>query len=153
MSVPVIIDIVVISCLIATIIFAIRLNKRLSRIYKSRDELQEFLNQFTTSMQKADLSIKDLKGIGESVFKSAQGQMEQASVLKDDLAFLNERGNEIADKLDHTVREAKGLQKQLLESIAELGGAKPSVATASSPANADAGGNNYDLVKTLQNVR
>src|SRR5690606_39537426 len=99
MSFDIILDLIVISCLGATIAFAVRLNKKLATIYKSREEIQAFLNQFTESMSKADASIKDLRGVGESVFKSAQKKMDDARALKDDLAFLNERGEELAERL------------------------------------------------------
>ena len=107
MSIDIILDLFVITCLAVTIFFAVRLNQRLSTIYKSRDDLQAFLNQFSTSMEKADAGIKDLRGIGESVFKTAQEQMKTAEALKSDLEFLNERGEDIAQKLDRSIREAR----------------------------------------------
>ena len=48
MSIDIILDLFVITCLAVTIFFAVRLNQRLSTIYKSRDDLQAFLNQFST---------------------------------------------------------------------------------------------------------
>lgn len=142
MSFDIILDLIVIACLGATIIFAMRLNKKLATIYQSREELQEFLKQFTTSMEKADAGIKDLKGIGESVFKTAQEQMKIAGALKEDLAFLNERGEELAERLDNGIRLARTLGKDLEErnkhpknSVNSLSNDEP------------------ELVRHLQNVR
>jgi Domain of unknown function (DUF6468) len=120
MNFSIILDLVVIVCLISTIIYAILLNKRLTAVYKSRDELQGFLQQFTTSMQKADANIQDLKGIGESVFRDAEVQLEKAAVLKDDLCFLNERGEELAERLDNAIRSARELQRDLEGKTANL---------------------------------
>lgn len=123
MSFDIILDLIVIACLGATIAFAVRLNRKLATIYQSREELQTFLNQFTESMSKADASIKDLRGIGESVFKTAQKEMDIARALKDDLAFLNERGEELAERLDGSIRIARTLYKELEESAVGISSA------------------------------
>lgn len=149
MSFDIILDMVVIVCLGATIAFAILLNKKLATIYKSREELQEFLKQFTASMEKADAGVKDLKGIGESVFKAAQEQMKIAAALKEDLSFLNERGEELAERLDNGIRLARTLGKDLED---QNNGPKVSMG-ASVPSGNDLSNNEPELVRHLQNVR
>ncbi len=66
MTISIIIDIVVITLLIATIAYAVLLNKRLTTLHKGRDELQKFLDTFSGSMAKAEASVKDLKAAGEA---------------------------------------------------------------------------------------
>ena len=149
MSFDIILDLVVITCLAATIAFAVRLNKKLSAIYQSREELQDFLNQFTASMEKADAGVKDLKGIGESVFKTAQEQMKIATALKEDLSFLNERGEELAERLDNNIRNARVLIKDLEEGRQ----ASRSTSSAVSAQAANTESSEPDLVRHLQNVR
>ena len=148
MSLDIVLDLVVIVCLAATIAFAVRFNKKLSTIYQSRQELQDFLNQFTASMEKADAGVKDLKGIGESVFKTAQEQMKVAAALKEDLAFLNERGEELAERLDNSIRGARNLHKDLSEHKAA-----PKAAPSDMSGAVNSGGSEPDLVRHLQNVR
>lgn len=147
MSFTIALDLVVIAFLVVTIAFALRLNKKLIMVYQSREELQAFLAQFTTSMEKADHSIKDLKGMGESVFKTAQEQMVLAQTLKEDLGFLNERGEELAERLDVGIREARTVQKDLLD----LEGSR-----SRGPAGASAYEDHHEepaLMRHLQNVR
>lgn len=146
MSFDIILDLIVICCLGATIAFAVRLNKKLATIYKSREEIQAFLNQFTESMSKADASIKDLRGVGESVFKTAQKEMDDARALKDDLAFLNERGEELAERLDGSIRVARTLYKELEDRAV---GVAPVASNASRYEEAS----QPELVRHLQNVR
>ena len=147
MSFDIVLDLIVISCLGATIAFAVRLNKKLATIYKSREEIQAFLNQFTESMSKADASIKDLRGVGESVFKSAQKEMDDARALKDDLAFLNERGEELAERLDGAIRVARTLYKELEDRAA---GVSPA---ASNAPYYEEEASQPELVRQLKNVR
>lgn len=147
MSFDIILDLIVICCLGATIAFAVRLNKKLATIYKSREEIQAFLNQFTESMSKADASIKDLRGVGESVFKTAQKEMDDARALKDDLAFLNERGEELAERLDGSIRVARTLYKELEDRAI---GVAP---VASNASRYEEEASQPELVRHLQNVR
>jgi hypothetical protein len=151
MTFSIILDFVVIICLISTIIYAILLNKRLTAIYKSREELQGFLHQFTTSMQKADANIQDLKGMGESVFKEAEVQLEKAAVLKDDLCFLNERGEELAERLDNAIRVAREIHRELESKTVTRGaGVQPQAGDTFHPENDEA---QPELVRYLKNVR
>jgi len=147
MSFDIILDLIVISCLGATIAFAVRLNKKLAAIYKSREEIQAFLTQFTESMSKADASIKDLRGVGESVFKTAQKEMDDARALKDDLAFLNEREEELAERLDGSIRVARTLYKELEDRAV---GVSP---VASNAHRYEEETPQPELVRHLQNVR
>lgn len=163
MNLPIILDLFVIICLAATIAFAIRLNKKLSTIYNSRNELQTFLNQFSKSMEKADAGIKDLRGIGESVFKTAQDQLKTAEALKSDLAFLNERGEDIAQSLDQHIREARSVIKEFetinqtdfqgIKDLSQKGAASGSTQAPGHQTPQSVNQDNPDFVRHLQNVR
>ena len=110
MSILVILDLVVIILLVSTIAYALYLNRRLASIYHSRGELQQFLKNFTASMAKAESSMALLKDSGESAFAKVHEHMKQGSVLKDDLTFLIERGETIANQLDDAVRQSRQQQ-------------------------------------------
>lgn len=113
MTFDIILDLVVILSLIITIAFAIRLNKRLSKLYESRAEMQTFFDQFATSLAKAEINIKELQNVGESVFSKACQELKRAETLREDLAFLNERGDELAEKLDQSIRVVRALKKDI----------------------------------------
>ena len=152
MTLPILLDLFVVVCLAITIGFAIRLNKRLSAVYKSREDLQNFLNQFSQSMEKADAGIKDLRGIGESVFKTAQDQLKTAEALKADLTFLNERGEEIAQNLDRAIRDARSHLKTMETSDTKMPeGSGEAANTQETPSSANQ--DSADVVQHLQNIR
>lgn len=107
MNILVILDLIVIVLLISTIAYALYLNRRLTSIYHSRGELQQFLKNFTASMAKAENSMALLKDSGENAFAKVHEHMKQGTVLKDDLTFLIERGETIANQLDDAVRQSR----------------------------------------------
>lgn len=106
-------DLVVIALLVATILYSLRLNKQLTTLYESRGELQSFIESFTLSLNKAEISMAALKATGESTFTAVQEALGKAQALKDDLSYLVERGEDIAMGLDESIRTARHLQKDL----------------------------------------
>lgn len=115
-----ILDFVVIICLGVTVGFAIVLNKRLTVIHESRQDLQNFIEQFTQTMAKTEANVRDLKGVGESVFKTAQEQMQKGEALKDDLIFLLKRGEDIAQNLEDNIRTGRDLIKELKSPVESI---------------------------------
>ena len=145
MSIELVADVLVIVFLCVTIGFAVKLNKRLMAFYQDRQELQEFMDQFTLSLSRADSQIKDLRGLGESVFKSAQEQTQKAQALRDDLVFLMQRGEDLAQTLESGIRSARDISK-----TTELRSHKTEAAKQVSAENDD---ELPELLKALQNIR
>jgi biopolymer transport protein ExbB/TolQ len=149
MSISIILDLLVIAMLAATIVYAVALNHKLSSIYQNRGELQQFLTTFTTSLAKAEESMRLLKGSGETAFSMVQEHMQRATALRDDLSFLVERGDAIATKLDDTIREARNHQKDL-EVASKKFTERKSIEVIPSNTSSSA---EPDLIQSLRNVR
>ncbi len=98
-----IIDIAVAVLLIVTIGYAISLNKRLSRLRADKKDLENLARTFGESTLRAEENINQLR----TVAKALDIQMERAQSLRDDLAFLTDRGGSAADRLEELVREAR----------------------------------------------
>lgn len=96
-------DICVAVLLIVTICYAIALNKRLARLRNDKKDLEHLARNFGESTQRAEDNINKLRTIAQAL----DIQMERAQSLRDDLAFLTERGTSAADKLEDMVREAR----------------------------------------------
>jgi hypothetical protein len=102
-----ILDIVVILLLIPTIIYAITLNRRLTALRKSRDELSKVVNSFNEATMRAEAGIPKLKKATTEANGLLKDRVEKAQTLRDDLAFMIERAEELASRLESGVRAAR----------------------------------------------
>ncbi|MGJ3258642.1 MAG: DUF6468 domain-containing protein [Rhodospirillales bacterium] len=98
-----IIDIAVAVLLVVTIAYAMTLNKRLNRLRKDKKDLENLARTFGESTQRAEENLNELR----TVAKALDIQMERAQTLRDDIAFLADRGGSTADRLEELVREAR----------------------------------------------
>jgi hypothetical protein len=102
-----ILDIVVILLLIPTIVYAVILNRRLTALRKSRDELSKVVNSFNEATMRAEAGIPKLKKATTEANLSLKDRVEKAQTLRDDLAFMIERAEELAGRLEGAVRVAR----------------------------------------------
>jgi chromosome segregation ATPase len=107
MSFALLFDIVVAFLLLATIIFAVLLNRKLSMIHNSRQELQALLDHFSKSLNRAEDGIIELRKAANSIGNGLDSQVKKAVALKDDLVFLIERGETLATQLEDGIRKAR----------------------------------------------
>jgi hypothetical protein len=98
-----IVDILVAVLLVVTIAYAMVLNKRLARLRGDKARLEKLAANFRDSTVRAEESIQKLKHTAELL----QGRIDKAQALRDDLAFLIDRGSQAADSLEDLVRETR----------------------------------------------
>ncbi|MBI3444778.1 MAG: hypothetical protein HY055_05350 [Magnetospirillum sp.] len=103
----VILDIVVSLLLIATISYAWMLNQRLSSLRKNRDDLAKTIAAFNEATVRAESSIPKLRKAAEESGQTLQERVEKAQSLRDDLAFMIERADTMANRLENAVRSAR----------------------------------------------
>ncbi|MCA1941274.1 MAG: DUF6468 domain-containing protein, partial [Caenispirillum bisanense] len=111
MDLKLILDVVVVLLLIPTIVFAVILNNRLGVLRKNRDELARLIAHFNEATVRAESGIPRLRKAAEDAGKGLQDRVERANALRDDLAFLCERADETALKLEQTLRAARNEMK------------------------------------------
>lgn len=107
MDLKLILDLIVACLLVATIVFAVLLNKRLDVLRKNRDELAKLIVQFNDATARAEASIPKLRRTAEEAGQQVQERVEKAQALRDDLAFMIERADAMADRLESGVRTAR----------------------------------------------
>lgn len=95
--------------LTATLFHAVRLERALGVLKRDRAMLEELVAGFNSSTRAAEQGIERLRTAAEGTGRQVQRQTEVASGLKDDLAFLTERGEKLADRLDRVLRVARPL--------------------------------------------
>jgi hypothetical protein len=153
MDYTIILDIIVSLLLAATIGYAILLNRRLNSLRKNRDDLAKLIMNFNEATVRAEQSIPKLRKAAEESGLSLQDRVEKAQALRDDLAFMIERADTMANRLENGVRSAR--------TEAKPGAAAPKPRPAA-PSSAGQGSSGFDderseaereLLRALQSVR
>ncbi|CCG40364.1 DUF6468 domain-containing protein [Magnetospirillum molischianum] len=103
----VLLDIVVSVLMVATIAYATRLNSRLAALRKNRDDLARTIVGFNEATLRAESSIPKLRKAADEAGQSLQERVEKAQSLRDDLAFMIERADTMANRLENAVRSAR----------------------------------------------
>lgn len=112
-----ILELVLIVLLAATLFHAVRLERALGVLKRDRAQLQELVAGFNASTQAAEQGIARLKATADGAGRAITRQVEAAQRLRDDLAYLSERGERIADRLEGLVRSGRAIVQ---EPLAEL---------------------------------
>src|ERR1700740_1755346 len=107
MTTQTILDIVVILLLVPTIVYAGILNRRLGALRRSRDELARIVASFNDATLRAEAGIPKLKKATTEANHTLKDRVEKAQTLRDDLAFMVERAEELATRLEGAVRAAR----------------------------------------------
>ncbi|MHC8509163.1 MAG: DUF6468 domain-containing protein [Rhodospirillales bacterium] len=105
MTLALALDIVLAVLLAATIWCAVSLNRRLGALRRDRSELASLAGDFAAATERAGDSVGLLAENAEDL----QSRTEQARSVADDLAFLMDRGEKTADKLEKLVRIQKSV--------------------------------------------
>ena len=150
MSFPIILDFIVVTLLIATILYAVSLNRKLDALYKNREELQQFIESFSQSLLKAEISMTKLRISGEKSFTDLAEKLKEGITLRDDLGYLLERGEKLASTLEEGVRVARNADQKLTNnSNSQQSTRKKSKESPPSDSSQD----EPELIRSLKNVR
>ncbi len=106
MSLSVLMDVTVISLLIAVIFYANKLNKNLTILRDSKSDMGRQIEAFNDATNRAERALPKLKKIAEDMNLELKTQMEKAQIIRDDLAFMLERADGIMDSLDGASKDA-----------------------------------------------
>jgi hypothetical protein len=102
-------EIVLVVLLSATLFQAIRLERALGVLKRDRASLESLVVGFNASTHQAESGIQRLRAAADGAGRQIDSQLTKSVALKDDLSFLTERGDRLADRLDTLVRTARPL--------------------------------------------
>ena len=102
-----VLEIVGAALLVVMIVYAVRLNRRLSTLQEDKAEFERLLISFTDSTSRAESSVARLKASATDTAQSLQNSVTQAQALRDDLSFMVDRADELANRLEGAIREAR----------------------------------------------
>jgi chromosome segregation ATPase len=98
-------DVLLLVLLGITIRYALRLQKKLEKLEKCYEELPLQTQPFTRALSDAQLALGAYKADLEKTVADVSGLLNRARKTMDDLEFLHERGEGIANRLENTVRQ------------------------------------------------
>jgi Domain of unknown function (DUF6468) len=109
MTLPLAGDIVVAILLVVTIVYAAMLNRRLASLRRDKMELQALIPTLGMASHGAEAAVAALKSANEDFGRQLATKVERAQGLRDDLAYMIERGNTLADRLEGGIRAGRDL--------------------------------------------
>ena len=103
-------NVVIISLLIPTIIYTYRLNQSLTILRRNQNSLAKLVEALNEATFKAENSIPKLKSVTEHSSEGLKEVVDSAKTLKDDLLFINERADNLADRLENVIRDGRNIK-------------------------------------------
>lgn len=100
-------ELVLVLLLAATLFHAVRLERALGVLKRDRAVLEGLVEGFNESTRQAEDGIERLRSAADGAGRQLARQIEQSQRLRDDLSFLAERGDRLAERLEGAVRSAR----------------------------------------------
>ena len=94
-----VLDLLMVGLLVATIAYAIILNRQIARLRESRGELAELIKGLNDAMAKAETGVRGMKQTAHQTGDGLQKSIDKGAALRDELQFMIEAGNALADRL------------------------------------------------------
>lgn len=114
-SLELIINLIIIALLIPTILYAYRLNHSLKILRQNQNSLAQLVNALNEATFKAENSIPKIKSVTEHSSEGLKEVVDSAKELKDDLLFINERADTLADRLENVISTGRTMKVQAEE--------------------------------------
>lgn len=100
-------DLMIVVLLAAMIVFAVILNRRLVAWRQDKSEFERLIAAFNLAAARAETGVERLKTASEETGKSLHQAMTKGRSLCDDLSYLIERAEPLADRLMDSVRASR----------------------------------------------
>lgn len=115
MNVQLLIDMLIVLLLIPTIIYAFLLNKKITFLQKNKDDMMKLIVALNDATSKAEMGMPKLKSIADKAITSLQEGINKTDNIKDDLSFLIEKADTMADKLEGRIKANRNSNVSNLE--------------------------------------
>lgn len=121
MALASIIDIVILVFLGITIFYAWRLSTYMRVFRDSRREMESLLKNLDGHIARAEKSVLGMRNAAESAGHDLQEIIKDSRFLADELNFMNEAGDSLANRLEKLAEK----NRQLVEKLEAQGGTGP----------------------------
>lgn len=109
MTLTLIVEIVVALLLVVTLTISLILNRRLGNLRANQEEMRCLIVDFDKALTKARQGMGELKATSAAADTAHEERMKQARTLRDELGFMIETADRLADRL---AGEAAGNRNQ-----------------------------------------
>lgn len=109
-SLELLINLLIIVLLVPTIIYAYRLNRNLEVIRQNQNSLAKLVEALNEATFKAENSIPKLKSATEHSSEGLKEVVDSAKEIKNDLLFINERADNLADRLEQVISDGRQIK-------------------------------------------
>lgn len=97
-------DLTVALLLVFTIYYAAKLSRRLGALRADKQGLQQLVQSLVQASQSAEAGMRGLKAAAEEGGRELQRKLQEAQSLRDDLAYMIDRGSTVADRMESGLR-------------------------------------------------
>lgn len=145
-------DLALMALLVATLVFCIRLNKRLESIRGAKDELKALMASFDGATDRARAAVVELRKASDETAGALKERIDRGRALADELSIITDAGDRLASRLEQGLTSRRD------------GDARPNFGSGSGMKPADrrdagAGSDHHrseaekDLIQTLRRVK
>ncbi|MBU0800991.1 MAG: hypothetical protein KKA05_08285 [Alphaproteobacteria bacterium] len=99
-TLPLILDGIIVLLLVATILFAARLSVHLQAFRSNRAELENLVKTLADQIAQADRAVAGMRESAREGGRDLQERINEARALTEELQFMNETGNNLAGRLE-----------------------------------------------------
>ncbi|WP_032112839.1 DUF6468 domain-containing protein [Candidatus Paracaedibacter symbiosus] len=112
----IVIDLIMIALLIGVIMHSIHLAQSLKNFQHLHGEIKPMLKEHTLSLSNSGRYVEQLRTLIRDVNQTLQTRTPEAHMIKQDLEFMTNRANQVADYLEKLLQEARvmGVSNQYL---------------------------------------
>ena len=112
MTLTLIVEIVVAVLLLITLGISLVLNRRLGNLRANQDEMRRLISEFDKALAKARAGMTELKTASATADTAHEERMKQAKTLRDELGFMIETADRLADRLAGEASKNRDFKQQ-----------------------------------------
>ena len=139
-----IINLIIIALQIPMVIYDYNLNKSLNTLRQNQKSLAQLVAALNEATFKAENSIPKLKTATEHSSEGLKEVVDSAKELKNDLLFINERADSLADRLENVISTSRNIKPQTAEAPLPPAGTDPATDRAAAE---------LELLKALRSIK
>lgn len=129
----ILVDVIILGLLGVTIYYAARLSVYLKTFHDGRKDMNFLIQDLSTSVSRAENAIKGMQASADQSGQKLQDVINEAKFLSDELRFMNEAGDSLANRLEKLAERNRELV-DLLEQAGGVGHPNQNLVEAAVPA-------------------